>query len=104
VVRIVSFASTLLVAGGLAVSSIGFAGLAAAEPACQGGVPNASAHQLFPDPTGGPGPASSGSCADAFDLSDTSMVDIAVAGSYPSGSSYPNGSSALTSSSWTKVN
>jgi hypothetical protein len=83
VVRIVSFGSTLLVAGGVAAASVSFAGLAAAEPACQGGVPSGSSHQPFP---AGRGPTGSGSCADALDSSDTSMTDIAAAGSYPNGS------------------
>ena len=91
-VRIVSFANTLLVAGGLAVSSIGLAGLAAAEPACQGAVPTGSSHQTFSN-----GPASSASCTDALDESDTSMTDIAAAGSFPSGEA------EFTYSPWTHV-
>jgi hypothetical protein len=78
-VRMVSYANTLLVAGGLAVGSLSFANLAAADPACSGGVPSASSHQLFPS---GRGPTGSASCADALDTSDTSMADIADAGSW----------------------
>jgi hypothetical protein len=79
-VRLVSLANSLLVVGGLALGSLGLAGVAAAEPACQGGVPSASSHQPYSN-----GPASSASCAYAMDASDTSMADIADAGSYPDG-------------------
>jgi hypothetical protein len=92
-VRIVSFAGTLLVTAALAVSSLVFAGLAAAAPVCNGAVPAASSHALFPS---GRGPASSADCEDDFDTSDTSMTDIGSAGSYPAASSYPNGSAAFT--------
>jgi hypothetical protein len=82
-VRIVSLANTLLVAGALAVSSLGFAGVATAEPVCSGSVPNGSAHKPFPS---GRGPSSSANCEDALDSSKTSMTDIAAAGSYKVGS------------------
>ena len=87
----VTFANTLLVTGGLVVSLLGFAGSAAAEPACGGSIPEGSEHQLFPS---GRGPSGSAACADALDSSDTSMTDIADAGSNPAGGSYPNGSTA----------
>lgn len=80
-VRIVSFASTLLVAGGLVVSSLGFAGVAAAAPTCSGSVPTPSSHTPFKN-----GPASSANCEDADDTGKTSMVKIAGAGSYTEGS------------------
>ncbi|MDT5153688.1 MAG: hypothetical protein QOI01_5421 [Mycobacterium sp.] len=88
-VKIVSFANVLLIAGGLTVSAIGFAGLAAAEPVCGGAVPSASSHKPFTN-----GSAGSASCADALDKSDTSMGDIASAGSYA------NGSAAFTYAPW----
>jgi hypothetical protein len=94
-VRIVSFANTLIVTGALAASSLGFAGVAAAEPACGGSIPNAKSHQPFPS---GRGPTGSANCEDALDTSDTSMTDIASLGAYPSGGSYPNGSSAFKDS------
>jgi hypothetical protein len=93
-VRIVSLAKTLLVAGALAVSSLGFAGVATAEPACSGSVPSGSAHQPFPS---GRGPSSSANCEDALDSSKTSMTDIAAAGSYKAAAgSYNNGSAVFS--------
>jgi hypothetical protein len=91
-VRLVSFATKLLVVGGLGVSSIGFAGLAAAEPACGGGVPSASSHQPFSN-----GPATAASCVDSDDTSDTSMIDMPDAGSWPSHSA------EFTYAPWTQV-
>lgn len=79
-VRIVSFTGTLLVAGGLAVGSIGFAGVAAAKPICNGAVPAASSHKAFAN-----GPASTADCEDADDTGTSSMVKIATAGSYAEG-------------------
>lgn len=79
-VRIVSFASTLLVAGGLVVGSIGVAGVAAAAPTCSGAVPTPSSHTPFTN-----GPASSSNCEDADDTGKTSMVKIASAGTYTKG-------------------
>jgi hypothetical protein len=81
-VRIVSFASTLLVAGGLAVSSLGLAGVAVAAPTCSGSVPTPSSHTPFKN-----GPASSANCEDADDTGKSSMVKIASAGSYSGGNS-----------------
>jgi hypothetical protein len=93
--RIVSFANTLIVTGALTASSLGFAGVAAAEPACGGSVPSGKSHHIFPT---GRGPTGSANCEDALDTSDTSMTDIASAGAYPSGGSYPNGTAAFKDS------
>jgi hypothetical protein len=79
-VRIVSFVSTLLVAGGLLASSISFAGAAAAAPTCSGAVPAPSSHKAFAN-----GPASSADCEDADDTGTSSMAKIATAGSYSVG-------------------
>ncbi len=81
-VRIVSLGTTLLAVGGLAVSSLGFAGVAAAKPTCNGAIPAGSAHTAFAN-----GSASSADCEDANDTGTFSMVKIAAAGSYSNGSS-----------------
>jgi hypothetical protein len=92
VVSFISCAKKLLVAGGLAVSLVGFAGAAAAEPNCWGDISGGSAHQPFSI-----GPADDAGCGDLQDTSDTSMSDINAAGSYP------GGSSEVAASPWTTV-
>lgn len=81
-VRIVSSAGALVVAGGMAVGSLGFAGFAAAAPTCTGSVPAPTSHKTFAN-----GPASATVCADAEDTGTSSMAKIAGAGSYSNGSS-----------------
>ena len=91
-VRSSLYAKSLIAIGGLTASFIGFAGVAAAEPNCWGGISGGSAHQPFSN-----GPADAAGCDDLLDTSDTSMGDIAQAGSFP-------GSDAEVSASpWTKA-
>jgi hypothetical protein len=85
-------ARNLLVAGALAASLIGFAGVASAATSCWGKIPAGSAHQPFSH-----GSATDEGCGDHDDTSKTSMADIGSAGSWQ-----PN-NAAFAVSPWTKA-
>ncbi|BBX01871.1 hypothetical protein [Mycolicibacterium moriokaense] len=91
-VRAIPWATRALVAGLFALSSVGFAGVAAAAPNCWGQVPSGSAHQPFSNGTAG-----NAGCGDTDDTSKTSMADIGSDGSWP------GTSAAFAVSPWTKV-
>jgi hypothetical protein len=88
-------AKTLLVAGAMAASVIGFAGVASAatpDQTCWGQIPAGSAHKPFSHAT----PGEEG-CGNHDDTSKTSMADMASAGSYK------DNNPAIAVSPWTKA-
>jgi hypothetical protein len=76
-VRAISCVKNLLIAGLMAVSLLGFAGVASAASSCWGKIPAGSAHQPFSH-----GPANDEGCGDHDDTSKTSMADMGAAGSW----------------------
>ena len=91
--RVLSHASKLLIAAGLVAGGlVGFAGMAAAGPTCWGWISGGWAHQAFTN-----GSADTAGCTHQQDWSDTSMPDLAEAGSFP------GGSSEISASPWTQV-
>jgi hypothetical protein len=81
-VKLISLTTKGLALGGLVASSIGFAGVAVAEPSCDGSVPSASSHGVFPESFSGPWSTGTASCMESDDASDTSMADIGTIGTW----------------------
>jgi hypothetical protein len=91
--RVISYASKLLIAAGLVAGGlVGFSGTAEAGPTCWGWISGGWAHRPFTNSS-----SDTAGCTHQQDWSDTSMPDLAGAGSFP------GGSSEISASPWTQV-